>query len=116
MPVALDDASEPEPDVCVVRGRIEDYAAGHPATPVLVVEVSDASLRKDRLRKAALYARAGIADYWVVNLVGEVLEVYRAPVKTAGRWRYRSVRLLRRGATVTPRAARRARIRVGALL
>lgn len=117
-PVALDDLSEPEPDVVVVRGRLRDYHE-HPSAPVLIVEVAESSLRHDRLRKGALYARAGIADYWVVNLIDEVLEVYREPVGEPTRrsaWKYASVRLLKRNATVTPLAAPRARIRVASLL
>ena len=118
-PIALDDRSEPEPDIAVVRGRLRDYASAHPSQPVLVVEVADSSLGLDRLRKGGLYARAGIEDYWVVNLVDETLEVYRRPVPVAGRvgeWSYASARRLRRSARVTPLAAPGARIRVAALL
>ena len=116
-PVALDDRSEPEPDIVVIPGRIRDYLDEHPARPVLIVEVAHTSLALDRLRKGTLYARAGIADYWVVNLKAEVLEVYRTPTQTPdGDWKYDSVRLLRRGAIVSPLAAPRARIRVAALL
>jgi Uma2 family endonuclease len=118
-PIALDEQSEPEPDVVVVPGRLRDYLTAHPARPVLVVEVADTSLALDRLRKGALYARAGIADYWVVNLIDEVLEVYREPTPAPfGRdeWKYDSVRVLRRNAIVTPLAAPRARIRVATLL
>lgn len=116
-PVALDERSEPEPDIVVVPGRIRDYLDEHPSRPVLIVEVAQTSLALDRQRKGGLYARAGIADYWVVNLKDEVLEVYREPVRrTAGDWTYDSVRLLRRPAVVTPLAAPRARIRVAALL
>lgn len=118
-PIALDERSEPEPDVVVVPGRPRDYLAAHPSRPVLVVEVADTSLALDRLRKGRLYARAGIADYWVVNLIDEVLEVYREPVRAPsghGDWKHGSVRLLRRNAVVTPLAAPRARIRVAALL
>jgi Uma2 family endonuclease len=114
-PVALDDASEPEPDLMVVRGRLRDYLDAHPTTPLLVVEVAEASLAQDRLRKGGLYARAGVTDYWVVNLIDEALEVYRQPVPAPTRrygWRYASVRLLNRGATVAPLAAPRAKIRV----
>src|SRR5881628_762314 len=117
-PIALDEQSEPEPDVVVVPGRLRDYLDAHPARPVLVVEVADTSLALDRLRKGALYARAGIADYWVVNLIDEALEVYREPVRTLsahGDARYTSVSLLRRNAAVTPLGAPRARIRVAAL-
>jgi hypothetical protein len=76
-------------------------------------------LALDRLRKGGLYARAGIADYWVANLIDEVLEVYREPVRAPsgrGDWKYDSIRLLRRNAIVTPLAAPRARIRVATLL
>jgi Uma2 family endonuclease len=119
MPIALDDTSEPEPDLSVVRGQTTDYRDAHPSAPVLVVEVADASLARDRRHKGGLYARAGIADYWVVNLVGQVLEVYRQPVRaSSGRrgWKYRTVRLLKKNAIVVPLAAPRARIRVAALL
>ncbi|HEV8641442.1 MAG TPA: Uma2 family endonuclease [Methylomirabilota bacterium] len=118
-PVALDDTSEPEPDLAVVAGRPWDYRRGHPSKPVLAVEVAETSLAKDRLWKGGLYARAGIADYWIVNLVDEVLEVYRQPVPEPSRrfgWKYASVRLFKRNAVVSPLAAPRARIRVADLL
>jgi Uma2 family endonuclease len=118
-PIALDDQSEPEPDVVVVPGRLRDYLTAHPSRPVLIVEVAETSLALDRLRKGGLYARARISDYWVVNLVDEILEVHRGPVRIPsghGDWKYDSVRLLRRTAVVTPLAAPRARIRVAALL
>jgi hypothetical protein len=105
-PIALDDASEPEPDIAVVRGQIEDYLDTHPTFPVLIVEVADSSLAQDRHRKARLYARAGVADYWIVKLRAGVLEVYRDPERTAtGRWRYATVRVLKPGAVVSPIAA-----------
>ena len=116
-PVALDDVSEPEPDIAVVRGRIEDYLDAHPSSPVLVIEVADSTLHADRRRTARLYARAGVRDYWILNLVDRVLEVYRRPERTrTGRWRYRSVERLEPGDVVTPLAAPRARIRVSDLL
>ena len=77
-PLDLGDPTEPEPDVSVVLGSRDDYT-GHPTTAVLIVEVSDSSLSYDRNRKASLYARAGIADYWIVNLVDAQVEVYRQP-------------------------------------
>jgi Uma2 family endonuclease len=117
VPIALANDSEPEPDIAVVRGRIEDYLDAHPTSPALVVEVADSSLAWDRDRKGSLYARAGVADYWIVNLVGGVLEVYRDPGRaTAERWRYSTVRALKPRAVVSPLAAPRARIRVADLL
>src|SRR5262245_20179826 len=59
-PLALDDDSEPEPDVAVVRGTARDYRDVHPARPALVVEVAEASLAMDHQQKGSLYARAGL--------------------------------------------------------
>jgi Uma2 family endonuclease len=118
-PIALDEMSEPEPDLAVVKGRPRDYLREHPDKPVLLVEVADSSLAKDRLRKSGVYARAGIAEYWIGNAIDLVLEVYRRPERGAGLrygWKYGSVRLLRRGAVVSPLAAPRARIRVSNLV
>jgi Uma2 family endonuclease len=118
-PVALDDESEPEPDVAVVPGVFRDYVGGHPSTPVLVVEVAESSLRLDRRMKSGLYARARLREYWIVNLVDRVLEVYRDPQPTADapyRAVYVSVDVLRPPATVTPLAAPHARIPVADLL
>ena len=72
--------SEPEPDLAVVCGSIRDHAERHPAPHeiALVVEVALSSLAVDRA-KAALYARAGIAAYWIVNLVDEQIEVHEDP-------------------------------------
>jgi Uma2 family endonuclease len=117
MPVALDDESEPEPDVAVVPGARRDYANEHPARPVLVVEVAESSLATDRGTKAVLYARAGLADYWILNLIDRVLEVYRDPALTPGAvWRYRSVTILGEASSIAPLARRDALIDVAALL
>lgn len=82
-PIGLDEESEPEPDVAVVPGTPEDYGSAHPSRAVLIVEVSESSLAFDRGHKGSVYARAGIADYWIVNLVDRVLEVYREPAPDA---------------------------------
>jgi Uma2 family endonuclease len=108
LPVALDDESEPEPDVSVVPGSFRDYPHDHPRRAVLVVEIAESSLRLDRGEKAGLYARAGLADYWIVNLVEHVLEVYREPLADPGApygWRYATVLTLRAGDVVRPLAA-----------
>jgi len=80
LPLDLGQTMEPEPDVSVVTGVAEDYRSAHPTNAVLLVEVSDTTLSYDRRRKGSLYAQAGIADYWIVNLVRQRVEVYRAPV------------------------------------
>ena len=118
-PVALDDESEPEPDVAVVPGAPRDYRRDHPARPVLIVEVSETSLSLGREVKGSLYARAGLADYWIVNLVDRVLEVYRdpapAPDAPSG-WAYRDVQHLAPEATISALAAAGAVIAVADLL
>lgn len=83
-PMALGNRSEPEPDVAVVAGTERDYEESHPTTALLIVEVSDSTLRTDRTTKAGLYARAGIAEYWILNLVERVLEVHRQPARMPG--------------------------------
>jgi Uma2 family endonuclease len=118
-PIALDDASEPEPDVAVVRGDIRAYAEAHPADPVLVVEVAITSLAFDREHKSSLYARAGRPEYWVVNLVDRVLEVRRDPAPAAGTpygWDYRVVDVLGPDGGTSPLTAPGARIAVADLL
>jgi Uma2 family endonuclease len=80
-PIGLDDDSEPEPDVAVVPGDPDDYSRAHPSRPVLTLEVAESSLASDRRRKGSLYARAGLADYWVLNLIDRVLEVYRVSAR-----------------------------------
>lgn len=118
-PVALDDDSEPEPDVAVVAGAFRDYLGDHPSRPVLVVEVAESSLRLDRRMKSGLYARARLREYWIVNLVDRVLEVHRDPEPTTEapyRAAYASVEVLRPPATVSPLAAPHARVLVADLL
>jgi Uma2 family endonuclease len=78
-PIDLGLHSEPEPDVAVVLGKRDDFSRAHPKAAVLVVEVSDSTLRSDRARKGSLYARAGLTEYWIVNLVDGQVEVYRSP-------------------------------------
>ena len=80
MPFGVGEISEPEPDVAVVTGGIRDYTAEHPRSAVLLVEVADSSLSYDRMEKASLYAKAGVLDYWILNLIDQQLEVYRHPV------------------------------------
>lgn len=73
--------SEPEPDIAIIRGKEEDYLKRHPRPKDmgLVIEVADTSIRRDRVIKARLYARAGIPVYWIVNLSAARLEVHSEP-------------------------------------
>jgi Uma2 family endonuclease len=117
LPLALGLDSEPEPDVSVVCGTPRDAPAGHPLTADLVVEVADSSLRLDRGPKARVYARAGITDYWIVNLVDRMVEIHREPVgEGRRRWRYSSLSAARPGESATPLAAPASRIPVDDLL
>jgi Uma2 family endonuclease len=96
-PLALSDDTEPEPDVAVVA--LGDYEAEHPSTALLIVEVSDTTLQKDRA-KAAVYASAGIGEYWIVNLNARTVELCSSPDGD----RYAEVRTLRAGDTLRPAA------------
>ena len=118
-PVSLDEESEPEPDVAVVPGWPGDYRDAHPTHPALLVEVAESSLELDRARKGSLYARAGVVDYWIVNLVEGVVEVFRDPAPDASAafgYRYRSATRLAPPATVVPLAFSGERIAVADLL
>ena len=104
-PLALDDESAPEPDIAVVRGSRADYRHAHPARPALIIEVSESSLGFDRVAKGSLYARAGIVDFWIVNLVDRVLEVHRDPgadIMAPYGWRYMAVERFAPPSSVSP--------------
>jgi len=118
-PLALDNESAPEPDIAVVRGSLADYRHAHPTRPALIIEVAESSLRFDRIEKGSLYARAGIVDYWIVNLVDRVLEVYRDPgadVTAPYGWRYMSVERVTPPGSVVPIGVPATPIPVAALL
>ncbi|CAD6874114.1 Uma2 family endonuclease [Methylomonas fluvii] len=80
-PIQLGDLSEPEPDLVLAKADTADYTTRHPsaADVLLLVEVSDSTLRFDRTQKLRLYATHGITEYWIVNLIDQCLEVYRQP-------------------------------------
>jgi len=79
MPLDFGKDFETVPDVAIIKGKARDFLDAHPQTADLVVEVSDTTLSYDRNRKASLYAKFGIQDYWVLNLKNRTLEVYRRP-------------------------------------
>ncbi len=119
MPIDLGQTSEPEPDVALVVGTVQQYVSAHPTTAVLIVEVSDSTLSYDRRRKGSLYARAGIADYWIVNLRRRQLEVYRGPIPDPSRpygYRYSSRTDLTPPASLSPLALPGVSIPVASLL
>lgn len=119
LPFLADATSEPEPDVAVVAGSIRDSLEEHPSSAVLLVEVAESSLQYDRTTKASVYAKAQITDYWIVNLLDEVIEVYRSPqpdADTVTGYAYTQVTVVRGGESITPLAVPQARIAVSDLL
>ncbi|MFI5378587.1 MAG: Uma2 family endonuclease [Tepidisphaerales bacterium] len=119
-PLRLGRKSEPEPDVAVVKGNLRSHIGrGHPTSAVLVVEVSDSSLGYDRSDKASLYAKHGIRDYWIVNLVDNVVEVHRDPVTDTDAgfgWSYSNRQTVKSGESLSPLAKPRSSVRVDDLL
>jgi len=119
MALALGRRSDPEPDVAVVAGRARDYTRQKPAVALLVVEVALSSLAYDRGRKARLCASAGVADYWIVNLVHRTLEVHRRPEPDGQRpfgHRFADVQTLGPTDNACPLAAPQAKVAVADLL
>ena len=112
LPLALDDRSEPEPDVAVVEGRARDYRDAHPTTAVLIVEVAEDSLTRDRTAKQRLYARCGIPEYWILVLPTTALEVYH----DLGANGYGAMTIYRPGDKVSPLACPAARVAIDDLL
>jgi Uma2 family endonuclease len=118
-PLDLGELFQPQPDIAVIAGKARDYIKNHPTTAVLVIEVAESSLAYDRTVKTSLYAKAGLADYWIINLIDNQLEVYRQPgADPNARYEvsYGETHILTPGDTVTPLARPEARIAVADLL
>ncbi|MBT9586901.1 Uma2 family endonuclease [bacterium] len=79
LPLDLGSLSQPEPDFALVRWEENDQSLPHPRTADLVIEVSDSSLTFDRGEKACVYAKAGLPEYWIVNLAARQVEVLSNP-------------------------------------
>jgi Uma2 family endonuclease len=102
-PIAVTDDTEPEPDLAILRRRAVPYKEREAwaEDALLLIEVSETSLAYDRSTKLALYAEAGVPEYWIVDCAAETVEVHRAPAANA----YRDVtRPVGGGATVAPQA------------
>ena len=119
LPLGLDVASEPEPDLAIVAGSARDHRDAHPQSALLVIEISDTTLLYDRAVKGSLYARAGVPEYWIINLAETAVEVYRDPVAGSEAnfgWRYQSVERRGPGDFIAPLRSPEARISVDDLL
>lgn len=98
-PIHIDEYSEPQPDVSLLRPRRDFYRRSHPmpADVLLVVEVADTSLEYDRNVKLRLYARAGIPEAWLIVLIKDFIEVH----SEARNGKYQKIQRLKRGKTLT---------------
>ena len=101
-PIRLDEHSEPEPDIALLRRREDFYSQSAP-TPedvLLIVEVGDSSVEYDRKLKVPLYARAGVVEVWLIDLTESLIEVYAQPVSGA----YQVFKRLKYGDALAPQA------------
>jgi Uma2 family endonuclease len=118
LPLVLNQETDPMPDVAVVAGSLVG-SPGHPTAAALVVEVADTSIDVDLTEKAECYATAGIADYWVLDVVNRELHVFRDPAPLPaglGATAYRRHNTLGPNDSVSPLAAPTAAIRVADML
>jgi Uma2 family endonuclease len=113
-PLHLDEHSEPQPDLMLLKPAADNYKTRHPGPEqvLLLIEVADTSLEFDREKKLPAYGRAGIDESWLVNLEEETIEVYREP-QLAG---YHSITILRAGAQARPLAFPDAEVDVADLM
>lgn len=113
-PVSLGEYSEPQPDLALLRPRDDFYAQAHPtpADILLLVEVAETSQGYDRDIKLPLYARAGVPEVWLADLVEDAMYVYCQPHGGA----YNEARQVRRGESLAPRLLPHVTLEVGAIL
>ncbi len=113
-PIVLDDFSEPQPDIALLKFRDDFYRNAHPRPEdvLLVIEVADTTVEYDRHVKIPAYARAGIPEALIFNLPDEQLEYYAQP-EAAG---YRVTRILKRGAHFKSTSAPGVALDVGAII
>ena len=111
-PVRLDERTEPQPDLTVLRVRDYRESLPGPEDVLLLIEVSDTTLRYDRGVKLPLYARAGIREVWILDLAGEVIELYTGPSGDG----YSNLKQARRGEKLEPTALPRLTLGVDAML
>jgi len=113
-PIYANCRSEPQADIVLLQPRPDFYRSAHPLPDqvLLLIEVADTSIRQDQGRKLTLYARAGVAEYWIVNRQAEAVEVYRSPSGGG----YREHAAVRREGHVAPSAFPELRLLVDEIL
>lgn len=119
LPLELDGETEVYPDFSVCVGELDDYADRHPTSALLVIELSDSTIRFDRTQKATLYAAAGIPEYWIVDLKQRRVEVRRDPIASdvdVSAHDYRLTTIYLPGQSFSPLSNPAATIAVDALL
>lgn len=119
LPFAIGDHSEPEPDIAVIAGNARDAFNGHPSQAALIIEISDSTLVYDLGGKAALYAQAGVEDYWVVDINNRLVYVHRSPVASPalpGGYGYQTVTRLTETDRISPLAAPQSSFSVAEIL
>lgn len=117
--IVLNDMTEPEPDIAVVKFRDDYYSKEHPHPNdvLLLIEVADTSLERDREVKLPLYAASGIPEVWIVNLVEKVIEVYRESfLLPDGTYRYRIQENFTEGDEISPQAFPEEKISVDSII
>lgn len=100
--LALNERSEPQPDCAIFRGSPSEYRKSLSKDALLVIELSDSTLKFDRTVKARLYASAQIPEYWIVNLAEHQIEVFRDPHEETG---YATKTIVKKGEVLRPIAA-----------
>ena len=113
-PVRLDEHSQPQPDITILKPRDDFYRRAHPKPEdiLLVIEVSDTTLEYDLKVKVPLYARAGVTEAWVVNLPGKRVKAYADPEGGA----YQTVKSYARGEELRSRALPALRVSVAEVI
>lgn len=117
MPMNALENSDPEPDFAILSGPLEAMT-DHPTTALLIIEVSDTSVRLDR-RKASLYAAAGVPEYWIINIPKRCIELFRDPIPDESAefgFRYAQASSLEESASLSPLSMPVATVKVSDLL
>jgi Uma2 family endonuclease len=114
LPIQLDNRSEPEPDIALVKSDRFDYDDRHPKAEdvYLIIEIGDSTLKTDLTLKKQVYAEANIADYWVLDLTKRQLYIYRQPTSEG----YQQEQILSEQENISPLSFPNLQFKVGEML
>lgn len=119
MPLDFGENFELVPDLLIVKANVRDFSDKHPKTASLIIEISDTTLSYDRNRKASLFAKNKIEDYWIVNTKDKRLEVFRRPIEDENSnygFSYGDKLIFTESDEVSPLAVPKAKIKVADML